>query len=136
MAKPIGKGTVIIQAGEAILKLNDVNHVPSAKSNLISAATLEQQGLRVTKSDTVPLYYTIYTEEGETITASLMPETNVYTIETGEQKTPTDAETIYAYSATKVPDISSTGMALHQNMNEPVYNTLKPVKSETLTLTE
>jgi hypothetical protein len=136
MAKPIGKGTVIIQAGEAILKLNDVNHVPTAKSNLISAATLEQQGLRVTKSNTVPSYYTIYTEEGETITASLMPETNVYTIETGEQKTPIDAETIYAYSATKVPDISSTGMALHQNMKEPVYNTLKPVKSETLTLTE
>ena len=136
MAKPIGKGTIIIQTGDAVLKLKDVNYVPTAKSNLISAAVLEQQGLRVTKSDTVPSYYTIYTEEGETITASVIPETNVYGIETGERKSVTDAEIIHAYSATKVPDVSSTGMALHQDKSEPIYNDVKPVKSETLTLSE
>jgi hypothetical protein len=41
----VGKGTIILQTGDAILKLNNVNYVPSARSNLISAAMLEQQGL-------------------------------------------------------------------------------------------
>jgi hypothetical protein len=51
----------------------------------------------VTKSETTPSYYTIHTEEGDTITASVTPETNVYTIEIGERKAQTDAETIYIF---------------------------------------
>lgn len=54
VAKPLGIGTVIIQTGEAILKLDDVRHIPTLKTNLISTVLLEKQGFVVDRSKTTP----------------------------------------------------------------------------------
>jgi hypothetical protein len=85
LEKSLGKGTVIIQTGNAgILKLDDVRHIPTLKTNLISGALLEEQGFQVEKSTTYPSDYAIYTPEGDTIPITIIPGVNSYKVDMGE----------------------------------------------------
>jgi hypothetical protein len=86
LGKSLGKGTATIQTGNAgILKLDDVRHIPTLKTNnLISGALLEEQGFQVEKSTTYPSDYTIYTPEGDTIPITIILGVNIYKVDIGE----------------------------------------------------
>jgi GAG-pre-integrase domain len=133
--KPIGMGTVVIQTGDAILKLEDVRHLPTLKTNLISAILLEQQGFQVEKSKSSPSFYTIGTPDGDTVIATVMTGPNIYRIETGKRCE--ESKDTYAYSAVTVSNISTRSTVLNEK-NEIQYNLANNTKlaSETLTLSE
>jgi hypothetical protein len=77
--RPLGKGTVIVKTSDGgILKLEDVLHIPTLHANLISGALLEEQGFQVEKSTSI---YTIYTPDGDMVTASVVPGVNIYRID-------------------------------------------------------
>jgi GAG-pre-integrase domain len=134
MGKPIGMGTVVIQTGDAILKLEDVRHIPTLKTNLISAGLLEQQGFQVEKSKTSPSYYTIGTPDGDTIHATLMTGPNIYRIEIGKRSE--ECHDTYAYPAVTVPDISSTSTVLNEKNQTQYDSDGSKLTSETLTISE
>jgi Pol polyprotein len=79
-AEPVGIGKVIIEIDDGILELDEVRHVPSLGSNLVSYGQLDDQGFGLAVSETSPRFHKITTPQGDTFHAYRTKISNVYQI--------------------------------------------------------
>lgn len=71
-------GTVIHQAGDAVLKIRDVGYIPKCDYNLVSYGLLEEQGLNICLSVGFRLSHSILTApEGDIFMAYIVPNSRV-----------------------------------------------------------
>ena len=63
---------------ETVLSRTDQRTRTKEHANLISGALLEEQGFHVEKSTS---NYTIYTPDGDTVTAAVVPGVNIYRVD-------------------------------------------------------
>jgi len=117
-AQPTGIGKVIMQIDDGVLELDDVRHVPSLGSNLVSYGQLDDQGFGLAVSETSPRFHIITTPQGDTFHTYKTAVSNVYQI--GECTQIGHRQKSTAYSATTTPDISAPAFvkqfgSLHTN---------------------
>ena len=79
-AEPVGIGKVVIEIDDGILELDEVRHVPSLGSNLVSYSQLDDQGFGLAVSETSPRFHIITTPQGDTFHAYRTKISNVYHI--------------------------------------------------------
>ncbi|KAN0068860.1 hypothetical protein V8E54_013029 [Elaphomyces granulatus] len=79
-AQPTGIGKVIMQIDDSMLELDDVRHVPSLGSNLVSYGQLDDQGFGLAVSETSPRFHIITTPQGDTFRAYKTEISNIYQI--------------------------------------------------------
>ena len=133
-AEPVGIGKIIIEIDDGVLELDDVRHVPSFGTNLVSYGQLDDQGFGLSVSANPPRYHIITSPQGDTFFAHKTEVSNVYKI--GECAQIGNRSFSTAYSSISAPDISS--VASFQAGSLPKHSTPKsePPKCHTMTLME
>ncbi|KAL1958062.1 hypothetical protein VTO42DRAFT_5102 [Malbranchea cinnamomea] len=75
-----GKGTVILDINGSIMEIHDVLYIPGLQVNLLSFAGLEDQGFRISLSNTSPAYFTIKSLNSDFFTAIRTLNSAIYKI--------------------------------------------------------
>ncbi|KAL1956598.1 hypothetical protein VTO42DRAFT_7009 [Malbranchea cinnamomea] len=75
-----GKGTVILDVNGGTMEIHDVLYIPGLQVNLLSFAGLEDQGFRISLSNTSPAYFTIKSPNGDSFTATRTLNSAIYKI--------------------------------------------------------
>ena len=110
-----GTGTILLQVGDAVLKLEDVRHIPSLKSNLISYGQLAEQGfdLSVTndiENDNGTPCHIIKSSDGDEFVAIRNEKLNVYCIDDASPARRRHEAVVY--ECTQTPNIDTTVCSL------------------------
>ena len=133
-AETVGIGKIIIEIDDGVLELDDVRHVPSFGSNLVSYGQLDDQGFGLSVSTNSPRFHIITSPQGDTFYAHKTEVSKVYKI--GECVQIGNRSSSTAYSAISAPDVSSVASFQAGSLHKQSTPKSEPPKSHTMTLME